>query len=97
MSEYHAMFPQSYPEKKGAAGETVVGKPLRLMRRQQLHDVARAWEIPVENGGTKTDILPVLLAEEKAGTFNHPPKHPEIAAKAMVESDFHKPSSNYSA
>ena len=85
-------FQERYPELDAAAplmdGETALPPtPLHSMRRQQLHDVARAWGIPVEDGGTKNDIMPMLLAAEKKGVFRLPPKHPEFARKAMRNSD----------
>ena len=60
---------------------------VQKMRPQQLHDIARAWEIPVENGGTKPDILPALMAAERNGVFKSPPKHPEYARRASRNSD----------
>ena len=85
-------FQQSYPELDAQppvmAGETATPQtPLKRMRRQQLHDLATAWEIPVENGATKDSMMPMLLAAEKAGTFRLPPKNPEFARKAMRNSD----------
>lgn len=83
---------QSYPE-LGATEPLMEGEqpqaqtPLHQMRRQQLHDLARGWEIPVELDGTKNDIMPMLLAAEKKGVFRLPPKHPEFARKAMRNSD----------
>ena len=75
----------------------VFGTPLHLMRRQQLADVARAWEIPVERGGTKDEILQPLQAAEKGGVFKLPPKHPKFYKKAMRSSDENKPKVSYSA
>ena len=85
-------FQQSYPELDAQPpvmeGETATPPtPLKRMRRQQLHDLARAWDIPVENGGTKDKILPILMAAEETGTFRLPPKNPEFARKAMRNSD----------
>lgn len=85
-------FQQSYPELDATPplmeGELALPPTsLQSMRRQQLHDVARAWGIPVEDGGTKGDIMPMLLAAEKKGVFRLPPKHPEFARKAMRNSD----------
>ena len=66
---------------------TQLQTPLHRMRRQQLHDLAKAFEIPVENGGTANEILVPLLAAEKEGVFKLPPKHPEFYERAMKDSD----------
>lgn len=89
-------FQKVYPELEATAPlmpgeEPQIQTPLHQMRRQQLHDVAMAWEIPVENGGTKQDILPMLLAAERNGKFKEPAVHPEYARKAMRNSDDPKP------
>lgn len=69
-------------------GETdVVFWPLNQMRRQQLHDLARAYDVPVELGGASSVILPDMLSAQKSGVFNARPKHPEYARKAMRNSD----------
>ena len=78
MSTLHMMFDQ-----KGTQLQT----PLHRMRRQQLHDLAKAFDIQVENGGTANDILVPLLAAEAEGAFKLPPKHPEFYEKAMMDSD----------
>ena len=85
-------FQESYPELSAPApvmeGETAQAKtPLHRMRRQQLNDLARAWGIPVELDGTKGAILPALMAAERSGVFQRPPKYPEFARKAMRNSD----------
>lgn len=78
MSTLHIMFDQ-----KGTQLQT----PLHRMRRQQLHYLAKAFDIAVENGGTTKDILVTLLAAESEGAFKLPPKHPEFYEKAMMDSD----------
>ena len=83
---------EQYPELDATAplmdGESPMNHtPLDRMRRQQLHDVARAWEIPVELDGTKKDILPMLKAAEGRGVFRQPPIHPEFAKRALRNSD----------
>lgn len=85
-------FQQRYPELDATppliAGEMPQAPtPLNQMRRQQLHDLARAWEIQVPNGGTKKEILPMLIAAEAAGVFQRPAVHPEFARKASRNSD----------
>lgn len=88
MSAFQEMFPELGAQKPVMEGEMPQApSPLGAMRRQQLHDIARAWEIKVELDGTKPDILPALIAAERAGVFKHPPKHPEFARKAMRNSD----------
>ena len=78
MSTLHMMFHQ-----KGTQLQT----PLHRMRRQQLHDLAKAYEISVENDGTKENILVPLIAAETEGAFKLPPKHPEFYERAMKDSD----------
>lgn len=85
-------MPETYPELSAQPpvmeGEMALpSTPLGRMRRQQLHDLAVAWGVKVENGGTKDAILPALMAAEKAGVFKTPPKNPEFARKAMRNSD----------
>ena len=88
MSAFQEMFPELGAQEPVMEGEMPQApSPLKKMRRQQLHDIARAWEIPVELDGTKPDILPALMAAERSGVFKHPPKHPEYARKAMRNSD----------
>lgn len=80
--------PAPHAEDALMAGETDVAQwPLDQMRRQQLHDLALAYELPVEKGGTKTDILIGMKPAQKSGVFKLPPKHPEHARKAMQDSD----------
>ena len=88
MPAFQEMFPELSAELPLMAGDlpqapSVLGK----MRRQQLSDIARAWEIPVKMSGTKPEMMPLLLAAESAGTFRTPPIHPEFARKAMRNSD----------
>ncbi len=85
-------FQEKYPElaappplMDGATAQAPT--PLHRMRRQQLNDLARGWGIPVELDGTKGAILPALMAAERSGVFQSPPKHPEFARKAMRNSD----------
>ena len=88
MSAFQELFPELSAQEPVMEGEMPQApSPLKKMRRQQLHDIARAWEIPVELDGTKPDILPALMAAERSGMFKHPPKHPEYARKAMRNSD----------
>ena len=88
MSAFQELFPELGAQTPLMEGEMPQApSPLKKMRRQQLHDIARAWEIPVENGGTKPAILPALMAAERNGVFKFPPKHPEYARKASRNSD----------
>ena len=90
--------PAPHAEDALMQGETdVVFWPLSQMRRQQLHDLAQAYEVPVEKDGTKSDILPGMLAAQDAGVFKQPPKHPEFIDKAVRSSDDHIPEHSYSA
>ncbi len=88
MSAFQEMFPELGAQEPVMEGEMPQApSPLKKMRRQQLHDIARAWEIPVELDGTKPNILPALMAAERSGVFKHPPKHPEFARRAARNSD----------
>ena len=78
MSTLHMMFHEP---------GTQLQTPLHRMRRQQLNNLARAWEIPLENAESKDDMLVPLTAAQKAGVFKTPPKHPEFYEKAMKDSD----------
>ena len=90
--------PAPHAEDALMQGETdVVFWPLHLMRRQQLHDLAQAYEVPVDKGGTTSAILPDLLAAQKAGVFKQHPKHPEFIEKAVRNSDENIPVPSYSA
>lgn len=57
------------------------------MRRQQLVDLARAFEIDIPAGGTKDQILPPMITAEQQGVFSRPPKHPYYLQKAHQTSD----------
>ncbi len=88
MTAFQEMYPELGAQEPVMEGEMAQAPtPLKRMRRQQLHDLARAWGIEVENGGTKDAILPALMAAERAGVFKTPPKHPEFARAAMRNSD----------
>lgn len=80
------MFQEPFPELKARPpvmpGQsqrdtivTILGKPIDLneCRRQQLYDLARAWDIKVRTGATKQDMLPVLTSAAQSGIFNGPP------------------------
>lgn len=60
---------------------------LTALRRQQLVDVARAYEINIPAGGTKRQILPSLITAEQQGVFKRPPKNPWYLQKAGRTSD----------
>ncbi len=88
MPAFQEMYPELGAQEPLMDGEMAAAPtPLKRMRRQQLHDLATAWGIRVLNGGTKEEILPALMAAERAGVFKTPPKYPEFARKAMRNSD----------
>lgn len=57
------------------------------LRRQQLHDLAKAFDIPVDPNATKQDILYPLMAAEQRGVFREPAAHPYWLEKAMRDPD----------
>ena len=92
-------FATRFPEK----GDPVTGRPVQApqipgqpvysdsvlptLRRQQLADLAVAYNVPVNVSGTKAEILPALIEAEKAGVFRQPPKRPEYLVKAQRNPD----------
>ena len=85
-------FSEVFPELSVRA-PTVTGQmpmhptALNGLRRRQLHDLARAYEIPVKKDGTKAEILPALIAAEQQGTFKRPAAVPYYLKKAAWTSD----------
>ena len=61
--------------------------PLTGLRRQQLVDLARAYEIPIPPGATKKEMLPVMIAAEQRNVFKSEPKHPWYLQKAVRTTD----------
>lgn len=58
------------------------------MRRQQLVDLAKAYDLPnIPIDGTKEEMLIGLVAAEQAGVFRKPPVYPAHFACAMRSSD----------
>ena len=58
------------------------------MRRQQLADLARAYDLKnVQVDGTKEEMLIGLIAAEQAGAFKKPPVYPAYFACAMRSAD----------
>lgn len=60
---------------------------LGTARRQQLVDLAYAYDIPVPKDGTKAQMLPIMVEHEQQGTFRGQPKRPEYLVKAMRNPD----------
>ena len=52
-----------------------------------MHDLARAYKIPVKLNGTKPEILPALIAAEQQGIFKGPAAIPYYLKKAAWNSD----------
>lgn len=82
-----SQFLDAYPE-RGAQPPTLPGQTrftgtvLTQLRRQQLHDLARAYRISVPSDGTKEEILPSLISAERAGVFRTQSPDPYWFAKA---------------
>lgn len=57
------------------------------LRRQQLVDLARAYEIEIPAGATKQQMLPSLITAEQQGVFRQQAKHPYYLQKAHQTSD----------
>ena len=85
-------FSEMFPE-LGAPPPTVTGQTptsltaLTQLRRQQLHDLAKAYEVEVKPDGTKVEILPALQAAEQNGVFKKSAIHPYYLRKAAYNSD----------
>lgn len=57
------------------------------LRRQQLVDLARAYEVDIPAGATKRQMLPSMITAEQQGVFKRQPKHPFYLHKAGRTSD----------
>ena len=85
-------FQDAFPELTAQAPH-VHGTPLpaqtvlQRLSRQQLRDLARAYEIEVPRDGTKDDLLPAMISAEKSGIFRQPPKSPYHLEKAARDRD----------
>lgn len=60
------------------------------LRRQQLHDLAKAYGIEVTPDAPKDEILPAMVAAETKGVFKGEPKLPEYLAKAAGDPNWEK-------
>lgn len=86
------MFAEAFPELNVQAptlmGQTPMQETvLTQLRRQQLHDLAKAYEIVVKPEGTKAEILPALVAAEGSGVFTKPAVHAYWLLKAAYNPD----------
>ena len=85
-------FAEVFPELK-VAPPTVAGQvpmvptALTQLRREQLHNLAKAWEIPVKQDGTKPEIMPALVAAEANGVFKTAAIHPYYLRQAAFNPD----------
>ena len=87
-----SQFQEAFPERTAAAptlpGQpTITGTVLTQMRRQQLHDLAKAFRVQVPADGTKDQILPSLVAAEQQGVFRQQPIDPYYFHKAQRDAD----------
>ena len=80
-----------FPE-RGVPGpnQREISTILNRLSRQQLHDLARAFDIEVMPDGTKDQILPALVMAEQRGVFKGLVKRPYYLAKAARDRDLHK-------
>ena len=85
-------FQDAFPEHQSVPPTLTGQNPLpytklTALRRRQLVDLARAFEIPIPSGATKDEMLPVMIAAEQRGIFRTNPKHPWWLQKADHTSD----------
>lgn len=79
--------PRAVTTERAGVLTTPTAAVIKLMRRQQLVDLAYAHNIDAPQDATRADILPVLIAAEASGRFTRPPIRPEFLAKALMNSD----------
>lgn len=85
-------FKQVFPELKSAPPTMMGNIPLpeakvTALRRQQLVDLARAFDIEIPPGATKNQMLPSLINAEQQGVFLGQAKNPWYLQKAGRTSD----------
>ena len=83
---------ESFPELRSTPpvlmGETPLpATALTALRRQQLTDLARAFEIEIPDNATKKEMLYPLQAAEQQGVFKTQPKHPWYLLRANRNPD----------
>lgn len=87
-----ATFQEAFPELTAQAPH-VHGNPmpsrskLTQLSRQQLRDLARAYEIEVPKDGTKDQMLPAMINAEQSGIFRGPVKSEYHLMKAARDRD----------
>lgn len=85
-------FDDAFPERMASAPKAP-GQPdfpatvLTQLRRQQLRDLATAFDVQIKADGTKDEILPAMIAAEANGIFRQPPKYQEYLVKASRSAD----------
>ena len=88
MTGFTEVFPELNVQAPTVAGQVPMDPTvLTRLRRQGLHDLAKAYEIPVKEDGTKLEILPALIAAEQQGVFKRSAIHPYYLKKAAYNSD----------
>jgi hypothetical protein len=61
--------------------------PLNALTREQLSDIAVAFDLDCNRDGTKEEIMPAILQAEASGRFQRPPKDPYRLTKASKNAD----------
>lgn len=61
--------------------------PLQALTRDQLSDIAVAFDLDCDRDGTKEEIMPAILQAEASGRFQRPPKDPYRLTKASKNAD----------
>lgn len=85
-------FTEAFPELMAQAPH-IHGTPLpartvlNRLSRQQLTDLARAYEVSIPQNGTKDEILPAMINAEQAGIFKGPVKSQYHLLKASRDRD----------
>lgn len=81
-------FPEMTAQAPRIAGhQAMPATVLTQLRRQQLHDLAKAYGIPVKVDGTKQEIMPTLIDAESRGVFKGPPVSDYYLQKAARDPD----------
>ena len=77
----------SNPTPPRLTGEMAPPTKLAFLRRQQLVDLARAYDVEIPRDGTKNEILPAMYAAESRGVFRKEPIRPYYLMKANRRPD----------
>ena len=87
-------FKQMFPEAEVMANPpALMGRPamprspLNALTREQLSDIAVAFDLDCNRDGTKEEIMPAILQAEASGRFQKPAKDPYRLTKASKNAD----------